>query len=655
MDDKTVAYLTAYQSKRVAEMLVTEAPDQLVTPERVLLDMTALNGKELLDKYTRRHARFGTAPFDMNGDLLRFYPGGVTIWSGFPGAGKCLGKGTPVLMADGVIRPVEEIREGDLLLGPDSKPRRVLRLGRGREMLYRVTPQKGDSYVVNESHILSVRRTGRSQAVNISVRDWLNAKPGFRERMKGWRSGVEWRRSEVPLDPYFLGVWLGDGHQAGAIVSKPDEEVLEACEAVAGQHGLRAVRFVSNTCESVRLSGSKGVKNPVYAKLRLLGVAQKKHVPLLYRANCREVRLQVLAGLLDTDGHMSRGGFDYISAVKELSEDVAFLARSVGLAAYVSECRKGCQTGVLGTYWRVGISGDCSVIPTRIPRKQAPIRKQIKNVLNTGISVTPIGDGDYYGFELDGDGLFLLGDFTVTHNTTILRQTICHFLNRGSSVFLASLEEDPADVLVRLAATASASTEPTAKQLQAFIDEYQARFRMWGVIGIAQHAQLLAVIAQLAKEGIRHAVIDSLMCLDVANDDFEGQRKFANLVAATARAAQIHIHLVAHPRKLVSANQELDLNDVAGARELGGVADNVLFVQRQVGQQQAYGPSADVTPMCVAIKKQRHFNGALTNIEGWFNRGWKQFHLEQFPDGPLRYLPREAYDKPFAGEPSWTA
>jgi len=264
-------------------------------------------------------------------------------------------------------------------------------------------------------------------------------------------------------------------------------------------------------------------------------------------------------------------------------------------------------------------------------------------------------------FDMNGDllrfypgGVTIWSGFPGAGKTTILRQTICHFLNRGSSVFLASLEEDPADVLVRLAATAAAS-EPSAKQMQTFIDEFQKRFRMWGIIGIANHRQLLAVIAQLAKEGIRHAVIDSLMCLDVANDDFEGQRKFANLVAATARAAQIHIHLVAHPRKLVSANQELDLNDVAGARELGGVADNVLFVQRQVGQAQAYGPSADVTPMCIAIKKQRHFNGALTNIEGWFNRGWKQFHREQFPDGPLRYLPREAYEKPFAGEPSWIA
>lgn len=261
-------------------------------------------------------------------------------------------------------------------------------------------------------------------------------------------------------------------------------------------------------------------------------------------------------------------------------------------------------------------------------------------------------------FDPEGDllrfypgGVTIWSGFPGAGKTTLLRQTICHFLARGSSVFLASLEEDPSDVLVRLASTAAAS-ESSAHQMQWFIDAYQQRFRMWGVIGIAQHAQLLAVITQLAKEGIRHAVIDSLMCLDVANDDFEGQRRFANLVAATARAAKIHIHLVAHPRKLVSANQELDLNDVAGARELGGVADNVLFVQRQPSQQ-AYGPSADVTPMCVAIRKQRHFNGALTNVEGWFNRGWKQFHRDQFPSGPRRYLPPDAYHD--TGESSWTA
>src|SRR5690606_5828158 len=74
------------------------------------------------------------------------------------GGGKCLGKDTPVMMYDGRVKPVQDIRVGDLLIGPDSQPRTVLSLARGREMMYRITPTKGDPYVVNASHILSLRK-----------------------------------------------------------------------------------------------------------------------------------------------------------------------------------------------------------------------------------------------------------------------------------------------------------------------------------------------------------------------------------------------------------------------------------------------------------------------------------------------------------------
>src|SRR5262249_47722751 len=67
------------------------------------------------------------------------------------GAGKCLGEGTPVLMFDGTIKPVEKIAVGELLMGPDSKPRRVLSTAEGVGQLYKVTPTKGDSYVVNDA------------------------------------------------------------------------------------------------------------------------------------------------------------------------------------------------------------------------------------------------------------------------------------------------------------------------------------------------------------------------------------------------------------------------------------------------------------------------------------------------------------------------
>lgn len=257
-------------------------------------------------------------------------------------------------------------------------------------------------------------------------------------------------------------------------------------------------------------------------------------------------------------------------------------------------------------------------------------------------ATTPF-DPDGHLLRMYPGGVTIWSGFPGAGKTTLLRQMICHTLHRGSSVFLASLEEDPADVLVRLASTAMGMQEPTVHGLQCFIDLYAKRFRLWGRIGIAQHVKLLAVIRKCASEGIRHAFIDSLMCLDVANDDFEGQRRFANLIATVARAAKIHIHLVAHPRKLVSADQQLDLNDVAGAREIGGIADNVIFVRR-THEKQDYAPNSDATPMCVSIRKQRHFNGAMTDVTGWYQRRLRQFSAYQFPDHPTAYLPQAAFE-----------
>lgn len=240
-------------------------------------------------------------------------------------------------------------------------------------------------------------------------------------------------------------------------------------------------------------------------------------------------------------------------------------------------------------------------------------------------------------------GVTIWSGYPGSGKTTLLRQFVCHTLHRGSSVFLASLEEDPRDVLVRLAATA-AGGDPNAHQMQWFIDQYAKRFRLWGIIGLVGHLQLLGVARELATKGIHHVVIDSLMCLDVRNDDFEAQRRFANLISATARAAKIHIHLVAHPRKLIKSDQELDLNDVAGAREIGGIADNVIFIRRDPDRK-SYAQNADVTPMCVNIRKQRHFNGALGNCEGWYQRKFRQFNKDQFAERPTRYLPDDAFTK----------
>jgi twinkle protein len=244
--------------------------------------------------------------------------------------------------------------------------------------------------------------------------------------------------------------------------------------------------------------------------------------------------------------------------------------------------------------------------------------------------------------RLYSGGVTIWSGFPGAGKTTLLRQLACHLLlEQRGGVFFASLEEHPKHLLVRIAATAAGRELPNAHQMQWFIDEYGQRFKVWARIGLAEHRKLLAVVRKLAEQGITHAIIDSLMCLDVNNGDFEAQRQFANLLATTARASGVHIHLVAHPRKLISADQEPDINDVAGAREIGGIADNVIFVRRS--KDEPNNPSAAATPMCISIRKQRHGYGVLGDVVGWFHRPMRQFSTEQFPSRAVRYLPPDAY------------
>lgn len=355
------------------------------------------------------------------------------------GGGKCLGRGTPVMKFDGTIVPVEDVRVGDQLMGPDSKPRTVVSLARGREMLYRVTPTKGDPYVVNESHILSLKRTATrsnpqypcerrsGEIVNISVSEYLQKSKNWKHIHKGWRAPADFetRSKELPLPPYLLGAWLGDGTTGHCSLTTAETEISAEFEKYCAKNSMEVkVRQNSDWSVTLHLQGRKGRRfgragSPFGNALRQLGVFNDKHVPHQYLTASRKDRLELLAGIIDTDGSYTGKGFDLCLKSERLMDGVIFVARSLGFACYKSPIRKRCHNnGVEGDYFRCNISGDIDQVPCRLARKQAKPRRQKKSPLVTGITVEPIGEGEYFGFELSGpDRLFLLGDFTVTHNT----------------------------------------------------------------------------------------------------------------------------------------------------------------------------------------------------------------------------------------------
>ena len=404
------------------------------------------------------------------------------------GTGKCHALDTPILMYDGTIKMVQNILVGDKLMGDDSKPRYVLSLARGQDTLYDIIPVKGEKYTVNSEHILCLKYSGigtisnvqnrqknlpfkachidnktvtlkaksfatREEAekylsvfkeedriVEIEVKDYLKLSKSLQRELKGYRKGVEFSHKPVTFDPYIIGLWLGDGSSRGPVITSQDAKILKYLMDEIPKYGLK---LVYQSQYDYRISKNGTTKtNEFIDALQKYNLINNKHIPYDYKCTNRENRLLILAGLIDTDGSYSNTDKCYEITQKSnvLADDILFIARSLGFAAYRKKSNKSwTYKGVTKTneYNRILISGaGLEEIPVKLTRKMAEARCQIKDTLITGIRVEKATDcGDYYGFTLDGNCRYLLGDFTVTHNTcTAIATATSSFEREGYTI-----------------------------------------------------------------------------------------------------------------------------------------------------------------------------------------------------------------------------
>lgn len=379
------------------------------------------------------------------------------------GSGKCLGKGTQVLMFSGKSKAVEDVVAGDLLMGPDSTPRTVKSLARGYGDLFLIKQNNGEDFICNDEHILCLqttsspsRRLKGGKEVEIKSSDYYSSSKTFKHLHKGYKVGVDFCKKKLPVDPYFLGLWLGDSHSHLPAITTGDYEIVNYLRKYALDHNLKITEAPGNGCKiyflvnshrsklrsPCKAEGCKNISitgglcnkhyhkehyhgfragkhlNPLTEALRNLDVINNKHIPDSYKINDRISRLKLLAGLIDSDGSFVRSGcLEFSSSNKRLADDVCWLSRSLGYRASINIKKTSIKSlGYKGISYRLMISGNISDIPVLLKRKQAGDKTKY-SALRYGISATPIGQGEYFGFEIDGDRKFLLGDFTVTHNT----------------------------------------------------------------------------------------------------------------------------------------------------------------------------------------------------------------------------------------------
>lgn len=351
----------------------------------------------------------------------------------FEEAGKCVAKGTRFIMFDGSIKNVEDIVAGDVLMGPDSKPRTVLATTHGIDNMYKVIPENGIEHIVNSKHPI---RTIYRKAYGNIVREELITAPNHIKTLSlhpRWRecyalekvNGIEFEHKDVLIDPYIFGLWIGDGDKDSARFTNPDIEVIDALKEFANANNL--------VCNIYNHSTSKLAKRISFTKkdcslnwfrqaLDAMGVKDNKFIPKNYICTDRESRLQFLAGIIDTDGNYDarKHNFEIIQKLESVTAGIVYIARSLGIKTTVkTKVVNGC------TYYRIFLLSKGWIIPTKVKRKQCSEYTALqKNPLECRFDIESIGKDEYYGFEVDGDSLCLLEDFTIFHNCPNLQKAL---------------------------------------------------------------------------------------------------------------------------------------------------------------------------------------------------------------------------------------
>lgn len=377
-----------------------------------------------------------------------------------PNVGKCLRKGTKVIMADGTLKAVEDIAVGDKLHGVYGKDKHhvnVTALGNGFEEHYRITLRDGSYFDCNASHILCLKRKKpegkhkHGDIINVSVAEYLQWPEGRKSRYSAWRSPTILPYKELPMNPYLLGAWLGDGTS-----SKPQYTIAEA----------ELVTVIRDTIEyeyrNLTLKGAKYSKlafdvvgkdtkcnrhsntNGFMDALRDTGLLNNKHIPADYFLASFTQRLEVLCGIIDTDGYYHNGIYEVTQKNVTLANDIVRLAHSLGMAASIRDCEKSSQNGTVGQYKRIRISPGKVAVPCVLQRKRHTPNENTKDSSMQSFTVEPIGVQEYFGFTLDGNNLFMVDNNIVTHNTSFHATLIAAeggFAHQGAKCLVLVNEE----------------------------------------------------------------------------------------------------------------------------------------------------------------------------------------------------------------------
>ena len=315
---------------------------------------------------------------------------------------------------------------GNTVIGGDGLATTVSRiLPRGEQNVFRVTFSDGSSSECSDHHLWKVssatmknRGDGWRVLSLAEIRTRLHDGAGNRRWYIPMVLPIQFSGGvSLPLSPYALGVFIGDGClTAGAVYSKPDVELAQIMQAEIG--GAASVKKYTNS-DTWSVTTKKGQPNPVLDALRSVGLLGKKScerfIPKDFLLASVVDRVALLQGLADTDGHVQPGKntVEYCTTSEKLKDDFVFLVQSLGGRCAWRKKKTNCLDAYV-----VHFGLPANVLPFRLARKANNFKPRTKYLPTRGFeSVELIGKKEVQCIEVEADHhTYVTDDFIVTHN-----------------------------------------------------------------------------------------------------------------------------------------------------------------------------------------------------------------------------------------------
>lgn len=389
------------------------------------------------------------------------YPEGIYAIEGAAKRFKALARDEAVLMADGTSRPIGNLRIGDRLASCDGRPSRVAGVyPQGVRPMFKFTLSDGRTVRCDAEHqwsIIKGRNPSKTSNHVVATTSEIRSMLARGVRITLPRPSGHFGGCELQVEPYLLGVLLGDGSITRGTVryTNPDEEILDLVMRAAGDG------FAAKTVgECERYLSYRDAGNPILDGLRDLGLmgcrSYEKFIPDVYFQSSREDRLGLLQGLLDTDSQAREGRAVFITTSPQLALDVRRLAWSLGMIAkaakptgsrytYKGETRQG------RTVYRVSIRADHPQELFRCSRKRRDALQMRKKGINLRVlSVEPDGSDEAVCITVTHpDSLYMTKDYVLTHNSGMLAAIFSGAVVQGKKAMFLSLEMTAEKILQR--------------------------------------------------------------------------------------------------------------------------------------------------------------------------------------------------------------